>query len=113
MQRGNGRAGRPRENTGRRGPASSNGTVKAGATGSASKAGNPQNQKQFTRARGSSLQNIFFDHSCDRPGCYERFTPQRRSPLQHFCSQDCRHALERVRERERRWKKVRDLIRRY
>ena len=55
----------------------------------------------------------FFDHSCNRPGCYERFTPQRRSPLQRFCSAECRGALERVREREQRWKQARDLIRRY
>ena len=36
-----------------------------------------------------------------------------RSPLQRFCSQACRHALERVQDRERRWKQARDLIRRY
>ena len=55
----------------------------------------------------------FFDHCCDRPGCYEGFVRLRRSPLQHFCSHDCRRALERVQERERRWKQARDLIRRY
>ena len=38
---------------------------------------------------------------------------RRRSPLQRFCSHDCRRALERVREREQRWKQARDLIRRY
>lgn len=48
---------------------------------------------------------IFFGATCDRPGCYERFQPTRRSPLQRFCSQECRRALERVWERERRWKK--------
>ena len=53
----------------------------------------------------------FFDHCCDRPGCYESFVPQRRSPLQRFCSHTCRSALERVQERERRWKQARDLIR--
>jgi hypothetical protein len=57
--------------------------------------------------------NCFFARCCDRPGCYERFPPQRRSPLQHFCSPGCRGALERVREREQRWKQARDLIRRY
>jgi hypothetical protein len=35
---------------------------------------------------------------------------ERRSPLQRFCSHTCRRALERVRERERRWKGARDLI---
>ena len=49
----------------------------------------------------------FFEHTCDRPGCYERFAQQRRSPLQRFCSHACRRALERVRERERRWKQAR------
>jgi hypothetical protein len=48
---------------------------------------------------------IFFGHTCDRPGCYECFERTRRSPLQRFCSQECRRALERVLERERRWRK--------
>ena len=49
----------------------------------------------------------FFAHTCDRPGCYERFARQRRSPLQRFCSHECRQALERVQQRERRWKQAR------
>ena len=55
----------------------------------------------------------FFRPMLRRPGCYEGFAQQRRSPLQHFCSPECRRALERVREREQRWKQARDLIRRY
>ena len=47
----------------------------------------------------------FFGNTCDRPGCYERFERTRRSPLQRFCSHECRRALERVLERERRWRK--------
>ena len=39
---------------------------------------------------------------CDRPGCYELFVLQARSPQQHFCSSACRQALRRVRQRERR-----------
>jgi hypothetical protein len=46
----------------------------------------------------------FFGNTCDRPGCYERFQPTRRSPLQRFCSHECRRALERVLDRERRWR---------
>jgi hypothetical protein len=46
----------------------------------------------------------FFSEICDRPGCYECFKRTRRSPLQRFCSHDCRRALERVLERERRWR---------
>jgi hypothetical protein len=60
-----------------------------------------------------TLQNIFFGHSCDRPGCYVGFVRARRSPLQRFCSHDCRRALDRVQEREQRWKQGRDLVRRY
>ena len=52
----------------------------------------------------------FFEHTCERPGCYEGFARHRRSPLQRFCSRACRRALERVQERERHWKEARDLI---
>ena len=41
--------------------------------------------------------------SCDRPGCYKRFTPPPRSPLQTFCCPSCRKALRRVQLREQRW----------
>lgn len=40
---------------------------------------------------------------CLRPGCYELFLPERRSPLKKFCSCLCREALRRVRQREARW----------
>jgi hypothetical protein len=50
--------------------------------------------------------NVSFDGSCDRPGCYERFVRSRRSPLQRFCSKECRRALERVRQREQRWQQT-------
>ena len=40
---------------------------------------------------------------CCRPGCYELFLPERRSPLRKFCSCLCREALRRVRQREARW----------
>jgi hypothetical protein len=40
---------------------------------------------------------------CDRPGCYKRFTPPPRSPLQKFCSSDCYGAFRAVVLRERRW----------
>lgn len=41
--------------------------------------------------------------SCDRPGCYRRFTPPPRSPLQKFCCASCRKALRAVLLREHRW----------
>jgi len=40
--------------------------------------------------------------ACDRPGCYDLFVRQSRSPEQHFCSAACRQALRRVLDRERR-----------
>ena len=40
---------------------------------------------------------------CNRPGCYRRFTPPPRSPLQKFCSSSCRNALRTVLRREQRW----------
>jgi hypothetical protein len=40
---------------------------------------------------------------CSRPGCYELFPRERRSPLQKFCCALCREALRRVRQREARW----------
>jgi hypothetical protein len=49
----------------------------------------------------------FFSCSCDRPGCYVEFDRTRRSPPHHFCSPTCRQALERVLERERRWRERR------
>jgi hypothetical protein len=41
--------------------------------------------------------------SCHRPGCYKRFTPPPRSPLQKFCCPSCQQALRAVLIRERRW----------
>jgi len=41
---------------------------------------------------------------CDRPGCYRRFTPPPRSPLQKFCSSRCYRAFRAVVLRERRWR---------
>jgi hypothetical protein len=55
---------------------------------------------------------FFFAACCDRPGCYEGFVQQRRSPLQRFCSHQCRRAMERVWERERRWQAARAQARR-
>lgn len=40
---------------------------------------------------------------CGRPGCYKRFTPPPRSPLQKFCCSRCRKALRTVVLREQRW----------
>jgi hypothetical protein len=64
-------------------------------------------RKKQEAATGNGARVIttnFFSCSCDRPGCYEVFQRTRRSPLQRFCSHACRRALDRVLERERRWR---------
>ena len=52
--------------------------------------------------RAAEIPQEFGNCACDRPGCYELFVLQARSPQQHFCSAACRQALRRVRQRERR-----------
>jgi hypothetical protein len=101
-RRAHGRSGRPGRSTGSKRRANRSGVSKAGATGSASKTENHQKKRPFRRPRGSSLRS-FFDHACNRPGCYECFVRSRRSPLLRFCSPACQRAMERVWERERRW----------
>ncbi len=68
--------------------------------------------KDASEATGDRARVISHKHligkSCDRPGCYETFTTTRRSPAQRFCSWCCRRAVERVRERERRWREGRN-----
>lgn len=103
---GNGRRERPGGLGGPRQPANRSGTGKASATGNGGKPANHRRKKRFRSRRGSSLR-IFFDACCDRPGCYECFVRQRRSPRQRFCSRACRRAMERVWERERRWRRRR------
>ena len=39
---------------------------------------------------------------CDRVGCYESPRPACRCPAR-YCSQECRDAMQRVRDRERKW----------
>jgi hypothetical protein len=43
---------------------------------------------------------------CSRPGCYELFAVERRSPLKAYCSSLCRQALRGVRQREARWRRL-------
>lgn len=52
--------------------------------------------------RPAEIPQEFANCPCDRPGCYELFVLQARSPQQHFCSSGCRQALRRVRQREHR-----------
>lgn len=39
---------------------------------------------------------------CDRPGCHDEVRPSVRCPAR-YCSDDCRQAIQRVRDRERKW----------
>lgn len=39
---------------------------------------------------------------CDRVGCYESPRPSCRCPAR-YCSHECRHAMQQVRDRERKW----------
>lgn len=41
---------------------------------------------------------------CDRPGCFEPRRPSRRAPAR-YCADDCRLAVQRVKDRERKWKR--------
>ena len=108
-RRGSGRRGGGGRNGGHRQRANGSGTGKAGATGSGGRVENHLRKQWFRKARGSSLRN-FFDGCCGRPGCYEGFVRQRRSPRQRFCSHACRRAMERVWERERRWCRKRSAV---
>jgi hypothetical protein len=41
--------------------------------------------------------------TCDRPGCFESPRPSIRTPAR-YCGNECRRAMRRVRDRERKWK---------
>lgn len=41
---------------------------------------------------------------CHRPGCYELFIPDPRTPDQKYCSPDCAQAMRRVLVREKRYR---------
>jgi hypothetical protein len=41
---------------------------------------------------------------CDRPGCFEPRRPSGRAPAR-YCGDACRQAVQRVRDRERKWKR--------
>lgn len=53
---------------------------------------------------GEGDQFIKNSNFCDRPGCYEGWYARGRSRVRRYCSKPCRRALERVRDREGKWK---------
>jgi len=52
--------------------------------------------------RPAKISEKFCGLPCHRPGCYVLFLPSARSPDRKFCSESCRQALRRVRQRELR-----------
>ena len=55
-----------------------------------------KNGRAWSRSKNNS------ENFCDRPGCYE--PPRSPSPAPaRYCGGDCRRAVRRVRDRERKW----------
>jgi hypothetical protein len=54
-------------------------------------------------ARGHAIKKISAGAICDRPGCFEPPRASIRTPAR-YCGDECRRALRRVRDRERKWK---------
>lgn len=59
---------------------------------------------QITATSGSawSRSNTNSTDFCDRPGCYEPLPTATRAPAR-YCGRDCRQAMRRVLDRERKW----------
>lgn len=56
------------------------------------------------QGRAWSRSRIFHEDFCDRPGCYEPRRTSPRAPAK-YCGDDCRQAVRRVLDRERKWKR--------
>lgn len=54
-------------------------------------------------ARGHAIKRILPGSICDRPGCFESPRTSARAPAD-YCGDECRRAMRRVRDRERKWK---------
>ena len=50
----------------------------------------------------SRSKKLFPHRLCDRPGCYEPSRDSRGTPSS-YCCEDCRRAMRRVKDRERKW----------
>ena len=59
-------------------------------------------EKRARRSRAWSRSKGISCEFCDRPGCYDPLPDASRAPA-HYCGRDCRQALRRVRDRERKW----------
>jgi hypothetical protein len=59
----------------------------------------------IARARvGDSQPRAGKKSCCHRPGCYELFTPDPRTPNQKYCSPDCAQAMRQVLVREKKYR---------
>ena len=54
-------------------------------------------------SRAWSRSETIPEHFCDRPGCYNPVRPSCRAPTR-YCSDECRQAMQRVTDRERKYK---------
>ena len=59
-------------------------------------------QKSFTDEGAWSRSNKISEDFCDRVGCYDPLPSDSRAPTR-YCGSDCRQAMRRVRDRERKW----------
>lgn len=59
-------------------------------------------QKSFREAGAWSRSNKISEDFCDRVGCYESLPTDSRTPAR-YCGGECRQAMRRVRDRERKW----------
>ena len=62
----------------------------------------PGSSPESTRGGAWSRSNKIPADFCDRPGCYEPLPADSRAPAR-YCGGDCRQAIRRVRDRERKW----------
>jgi hypothetical protein len=62
----------------------------------------PATEAPAPRAWSRSKKNLH--DFCDRPGCFEPRRPSDRTPAR-YCGDACRQAVQRVRDRERKWKR--------
>jgi hypothetical protein len=63
----------------------------------------PLKEPEAAAARGHAAKILLPRPLCDRPGCYE--PPSTSNPNQAtYCCRTCRRAIQRVRDRERKWR---------
>ena len=64
--------------------------------------GSPNSRQAPVTDDAWSRSNEILGDFCDRPGCYEPLPEDSRAPAR-YCGRDCRQAVRRVLDRERKW----------